>query len=137
MSRICNWQRFSELLNITFCFPQCTWIQLAIKNQHFEVNTPLNQRRFWHELVGNSSQSSQQAVKAIEPPKQAGMKAKVEWTQGQQPGCGEHPRETRTNGASPHTSPRKEEKGDSLLSPSLQQRTTHRESSKALGGSRS
>lgn len=61
----------------------------------------MNQRRFWHELVGNSSQSSQQAVKAIEPPKQAGMKAKVEWTQGQQPGCGEHPRETRDAGMLP------------------------------------
>lgn len=141
LSCICNWQRFSELLNITFCFSQCTRVPFASKKKkkkrHFEVNTPLNQHRFWHELVGNSKQSSQRAVKITEAPKQAGIMAKVEWTHGEQPGGEEHPREARTDGASPHTNPRKEEKGDSLLSPFLQQQTIHRKSSKALGGSRS
>lgn len=41
----------------------------------------------------------------------------------EQPGGGEHPREARTDGVSLHTNPRKEEKGDSPLSPSLQPRT--------------
>ena len=98
------------------------------------MNPHLKQCRFWCELVGDTNRRCQRAVKATEPPKLAGMKARAEWTQA---GGGED-----LGGPGQMVLPliqvqgRKKKEIPGSRQPLQRQQTTRRESSKAPRGSR-